>query len=81
MMKSVATEEEWIRIIRLWSPEFKITYRSEHTGEVITIMQMWAVGAVSCAHNSIEEALSYGLQACEKIARAMCLEIENEQRR
>lgn len=78
-MNLVATEEEWMRIIHLWSPEFRITHR-DSGGCVVTEMKSWGIGTTSQGHESLEAGLTYALKYCMNMALEMCKEIENERR-
>lgn len=77
-MQLVATEEEWLRIIRMWSPGFRITYRGVNGG-VMTTMKLWAIGTTARGFPSIEEALAFTINHCKGDALKMCELVEDEQ--
>lgn len=78
MVQLVATEEEWMRIIRLWHPEFEITYRDCEGRGVVSSMNLWAVGETKRVHDSLGTAFAYAFKHAEDSAWHMCKLVENE---
>lgn len=77
-MQLVETEEEWMRIIHLWHPEFKITYRGVDGKGVVSSMNLWAVGTTVQGHESLEAAFGYAIKHAEGVAWDMCKLVEDE---
>ncbi len=79
MLKHTNTEEDWLRIIRHWSPDFEITSRGDN-GIVVATMTLWALGHVTYYYPSSSEPFAFVLKFCEGAALDMCRIIENERR-
>jgi len=75
-MQLVATEEEWLRIIRLWCPEFKVTHNDGSS--VVIEINIWAVGNSLTAYDTLEEAFGWAIKHYSSLAWKVCKQVEDE---
>lgn len=75
-MQLVTTEEEWLRIIRLWCPEFSVK-QHDNSGVIIEI-KIWAVGSSTTAFETLEEAFGWAIKHYSGLAWKVCKQVEDE---